>query len=65
MMTHMARPTTYIPTDQRVILLLRVAVALAAYHQHETIEADDYAQAARMLAKTRQLAAVDVDCMIA
>jgi hypothetical protein len=60
----MARPTS---TDQRnALLLLRIAVALAAHHQHQSIEADDYAQAARMLAAkpTRQVVAVDVDCMI-
>jgi hypothetical protein len=66
-MTPMAPRIGYIPTDQRVLLLLRVAVALAAYNQHQSVQDDDYAQAARMLGRHRALTPelVDVDCMIA
>jgi hypothetical protein len=62
-MTHMAR---HIFTDQRnTLLLLRIAIALAAYHQHQSVEDDDFAQAARLLARHRDLVVPDVQALIA
>jgi hypothetical protein len=58
-------PAGSLSTEHRQVLLLcRVAIALAAYHQH--VEAGDYDQAARMLGATsRKLVAVEVGTLIA
>lgn len=53
---------------RHVLLLLRVATALAAWHEHTTVEASDYEHAARILGarqKVGQPTNVDVAALIA
>jgi hypothetical protein len=48
-----------------VLLLLRVAIALAAYRRHDVVETGDLEQAARMLARHVDPELIDVRMLIA
>jgi hypothetical protein len=71
-MTRTTRHSAYLPTptpeERQVLLLLRVAIALAAWHRHQAVEQTDLEQAARLLARRaaqRELQPIDVKLMIA
>ena len=51
--------------QRRALLLLRVAVALAAYRYHAVVEQSDLEQAARLLSRDIPTELIDIGALIA